>query len=141
MSNFSISHSVFKRLVLQTSKNQGLFGKGLRETIQNTFISKLCPFFNLDILSSIKHATAKRWHSHAVLLFNSESRLLMTLYKKPFENIVGKLENAGNQHFLLFPQCFLPFPIKTLTFESHLFCHLLMLSNRSSLEFCCLVKS
>ena len=31
----------------------------------------------------------------------------MTLGKKPFENIVGKGENAGNQHFLIFPQCFL----------------------------------
>ena len=28
-SNFSFSHSVFKRHVLQTRKNQGLFGKGL----------------------------------------------------------------------------------------------------------------
>ena len=28
-SNFSFSHSVFKRVVLQTRKNQGLFGKGL----------------------------------------------------------------------------------------------------------------
>ena len=28
-SNFSFSHSVFKRLVLQTRKNQGLFWKGL----------------------------------------------------------------------------------------------------------------
>ena len=28
--NFSFSHSVFKRLVLQTCKNQDLFGKGLR---------------------------------------------------------------------------------------------------------------
>ena len=27
-----------------------------------------------------------------------------------FENIVGKGENAGNQHFPLFPQCFIPFP-------------------------------
>ena len=26
--------------------------------------------------------------------------------KKPFENIDGKAENAGDQHFLLFPQCF-----------------------------------
>ena len=26
--------------------------------------------------------------------------------KMAFENIVGKVENAGNQHFLLFPQCF-----------------------------------
>ena len=30
-SNFSFSHSVFKRLVQQTSKNQGLFGKGLMD--------------------------------------------------------------------------------------------------------------
>ena len=28
-SNFSFSHSVFKRIKLQTRKNQGLFGKGL----------------------------------------------------------------------------------------------------------------
>ena len=48
-------------------------------------------------------------------LLTTRSRLLMTLRKKPFVNIVGKGENAGNQHFLffpflLFPQCFLPFP-------------------------------
>ena len=30
-SNFFFSHSVFKRLVLQTCKNQGLFRKGLKE--------------------------------------------------------------------------------------------------------------
>ena len=29
MSNFSFSNSVFKRLLLQTRTNQGLFGKGL----------------------------------------------------------------------------------------------------------------
>ena len=29
MSNFSFSHNVFKRLVLQTHEDQGLFGKGL----------------------------------------------------------------------------------------------------------------
>ena len=33
----------------------------------------------------------------------------MTLRDRPFENIEGKEENAGNQHFLLFAQCFLPF--------------------------------
>ena len=31
-SNFSLSYSVFKRLVLQTRKNQGLFGKGSKNT-------------------------------------------------------------------------------------------------------------
>ena len=33
MSNFSFSHSVFKGLALQTRKNQGLFGKGLRKIL------------------------------------------------------------------------------------------------------------
>ena len=27
-------------------------------------------------------------------------------WKEPFEDIVRKGENAGNQHFLHFPQCF-----------------------------------
>ena len=35
-SNFSFFHSVFKRLELQTCKNQGLFGKGLNKlTVQS----------------------------------------------------------------------------------------------------------
>ena len=35
--NFSFFHSVFKGIVLQTSKNHGLFGKGLKKTTQNHF--------------------------------------------------------------------------------------------------------
>ena len=31
---------------------------------------------------------------------------LSTLIKNPFENTVGKGKNAGNQHSLLFLQCF-----------------------------------
>ena len=34
--------------------------------------------------------------------------------KKAFENIVGRGENAGNQLFLLFPQCFLFLPRQIL---------------------------
>ena len=30
----------------------------------------------------------------------------MVLRKRPLENIVEKGENAGDQHFLLFTQCF-----------------------------------
>ena len=44
----------------------------------------------------------------------------MTLRKKAFENIVEKGENAGNQHFLLFLQCFLPSHI-TLRFKIHVY--------------------
>ena len=35
------------------------------------------------------------------------SRLLLTVKKKALQNIVGKEENAGHQHFLLFQLCFL----------------------------------
>ena len=44
----------------------------------------------------------------------------MTLRKKPFENIVGKGENAGNQHFLLFPR-FLPLTNQILIVHLQLF--------------------
>ena len=60
--------------------------------------------------------------------------------KTAFENIVGKGENAGNQHFLL-SQCFLLFPTKISISESELFCRLQMLSVWTSLEICHLVKS
>ena len=53
-------------------------------------------------------------HFHTIPTLNTSG-------KKAFENIVGKGENAGNQHFLLFPQCFLFFPTKISVFESLLF--------------------
>ena len=56
----------------------------------------------------------------------AQSGLLTTLYNKRFENILGKEENAGYQHFLLFPQCFMLFTN---------FCHLQMLSIRTSPRF------
>ena len=61
--------------------------------------------------------------------------------KKPFENFVGKGENAGNQHFLLFLQCFLPFSEQISVLQSHLFCRQQMLSIWTSLKICHLVKS
>ena len=70
-----------------------------------------------------------------------QPKILMTLRRKTFENIVGKGENAGHQHFLLFPQCLLPFPNQISTFLLHLFCRLQMLSIWTSLKFCCMVKS
>ena len=37
--------------------------------------------------------------------------------KQAFENIIGKGENADNQHFLLSPQCFLPLTKETPIFK------------------------
>ena len=47
-SNFSFSHSVFKKLVLLTRKNQGLFGKGLKNVEckgKKILITSICSLF------------------------------------------------------------------------------------------------
>ena len=36
----------------------------------------------------------------------ADDKLNVKVVFHKIENIVGKEENAGNQHFLLFPQCF-----------------------------------
>ena len=56
--------------------------------------------------------------------------LTMTTFwgKSPFENIVEKGENAGNQHFLLFPQSFLPNQRESASLQSQWICRLPMLS-------------
>ena len=84
----------------------------------------------------------------AVNTIQSVNQLISTLYhtsltfnnpdKKAFKNIFGNGENAGNQYFLLFPQCFLLIPLQNSVFESHLFCYLQTLSIWSGLN---LVKS
>ena len=71
-SYFSFTHSVFKRLQLQTHKNMRSFGKG----------------------------------SKAFVNENSNVADMMISVFKRVENIVGKAENTGYHHFLLFPQCF-----------------------------------
>ena len=84
---------------------------------------------------------ALNYLSGITTLFTTQSQILTTLKKKPLENSVGKGENAGNQHFLLFPQCFLLFPKQISIFDSHLFCCLQVVSVWTSLKFCRLVKS
>ena len=57
------------------------------------------------------------------------------------ENIVGKGENGGNQHFLLCPQCFLQYPSQNkFQFFSHIYC-VVCSSIWNSLKICRLVKS
>ena len=59
-------------------------------------------------------------------LLNFLPQLLMTLQKMAIENISRKEQNAGNQHFLLFPQCFLPYQRVKSFFQQNLFCCLQM---------------
>ena len=55
----------------------------------------------------------------ALKLFPTQSRLLTTPKKEPFDNSVGKGENAGNQHFLLFLQYYLPIPKRMPVVKLH----------------------
>ena len=54
------------------------------------------------------------------LTISKQSWVLMTLDKQPFENIVGKGANAGNQHFLLFPHHFHLYQEQILLFQPSL---------------------
>ena len=65
------SQSVFKRFVLQTCKDEGLFGKGLNGSSH-------------QLNSPIKQTCISK-----------------TLKKIAFENIIGKGENVDYKHFLL----------------------------------------
>ena len=60
---------------------------------------------------------------------------------KKKKNTVGKGENAGTQHFLLFPQCFFLNQKRIFVFKLHLFCPSAYLSIWTSLEIFRLVKS
>ena len=55
------------------------------------------------------------------------------------ENILGKGENAGNQHFLLFPKCFLLYQrqICVPSYQPHINSHPQTLSIWTNLQFCC----
>ena len=94
-SNFSFSHIVFKILLLQTRKNQGLFGKELIVyRMEKSHYSKLKAF--------------------------TKEKLKVSQKQKPVfgrvANIMEKAENAGNQHcHLLFHDVFSTFKDKFYT--------------------------
>ena len=73
-------------------------------------------------------------------VFTTQFRHLRTLRKKSLANIEGKGENAGNQHFLHFPHCFLLFLRQKLSFHQCIVCCLQMLSISSHTKVCLLVK-
>ena len=78
-----------------------------------------------------------------VLEFDSLPHKIDLNYPKEegLENTVGKGENAGYQHFLLFPQCFLRIKERNYHFNSIYFVVCKLISIWTSLKFCCLVKS
>ena len=68
-SNFSFSHSVFKRHVLQTRKNQGLFGKGLSKQHNFTLIQIKSSSYNLKVDQMTKFVLD--WLENSILSFST----------------------------------------------------------------------
>ena len=87
--------------------------------------------FKLDWSKILINCSLWKWLTlyHIILTFND-------LGKESFWKHCGK-----KKHFLLFPQCFLPFPKQILILWSHLFCCLQMLKIWTDVKFCRLVKS
>ena len=84
-SNFSFSHNVFKRLLSQARQKLSLCGNGLNSANEKILaLSKLKAFADNKLNVIQNNKVVFHW----------------------IDNIVGKGENAGYQHFLLFPQCF-----------------------------------
>ena len=72
-----------------------------QQTMENVSMTKCC----IKVLRERSHALAKR----GLTLYHT----ILTLRKKPFENIVGKGENAGYQHVT-----------SIFSFSNHVFYHI-----------------
>ena len=59
-------------------------------------------FINIVLLLRIGHSNKNVQYSNSLNPLPQNDDFSHTRGKKPFENFVGKEENAGNQHFLLF---------------------------------------
>ena len=75
-SNFSFSHSIFKRPILQTSKNQGLFGKELNQ----------CTWTNEDDMKYRSAKVISTATANGILLKLHTWYFIKTAYKNNVEN-------------------------------------------------------
>ena len=104
----TFSHSSFinKDYALQTWANC-LLSQGepyaTKEDNPEIHLAQLSPFFSTEKETAVNSFTT--------------SQHLTILKKNPFENIIRKGENVGNQHFLLFPQFFPPFSDEISIFQ------------------------
>ena len=106
MSNFSFSHSVFKRLVLQTRKKQDLFGKGLSCNVlsQNGFNmeqSKILLFGNVYPITftglSFMNSSTTSSQALSALLASSSSTLTTPTVTATNQNSSTSMPSIVNQ--------------------------------------------
>ena len=103
-SNFSFFHNVFKSCQLLMRQNEYLWNKGLKHWERNMSLQALC-----------------RKAIYSIFLYHITLTFHCPLVKGFLKIFRGKGENAGNQHFLFFKQCFLTCYGQNLLFGSPLF--------------------
>ena len=143
----SFSHNVFKRLFLSNFKGRrckdGLMTLKRRflKTVwekEKMLVTCTCIFsfqslpHNPDFLGPrVKKKnlwkTLREKEKMLVTSIFSFSHNVFNPIRDKKENIAGKGENAGNQHFLLFPQCFQSYQRQKALFYLILFCRLQVL--------------
>ena len=116
MSNFSFSQSVFKRLVLQIRKNQGLFGKGVR-VIKGQHFMKMSQEFKkkANKLTSGSKVTIHTESTTACAASYKGRHLPISYFiwnKQPWSWVLSKLKAFAANNLNAFPQCFLSFQRK-----------------------------
>ena len=93
--NFSFSHSVFKRLVLQSRKNQGLFGKGLKSL--KVGIVWLRP----NALKN-NHRFSRLWKSSLLKHFGKGGNVSIKSAFSPFPTILSALSQTNSAFLAIF---------------------------------------
>ena len=124
-SNFSFSHSVFYLfdklsaifIKVETSSANSFsveeseicrLGKG-KVRLRSTILSNVCLYSVVETCLKKEMIQNKPNSDSTINSDTTQTRILTTrTTKKPFENIVGKAQKAGNQHFLLFRDVFCP---------------------------------
>ena len=101
--NFSFSHSVF--YFLENCSHFHLIQNYLLQTLSVWTSLKFVVLEMVNSLLNDKISDLYKLKAFADGKIHVTQRLKFVLGR--VENIVGKGENAGNQHFLLFTQCFL----------------------------------
>ena len=111
LSNFSFSHRVFQRLLLQTRKNQGLFGKGITLNMILFWIFKDWNVFfrYFRLRSGCKWLT----HSHTITPFDAPG-------KQAFWKHCGKRRYCSWRAISAFPTVFSTHLDNFLPFSSNL---------------------
>ena len=78
-SNFSFSHSVFKRLFLQTHKNQGFFWKGLRRCVWAPYCQSMHQILLINIYTFVSF--------RLFFIFSIKATFSKLFYHRCFEDI------------------------------------------------------